>query len=105
MPIAISSSGTQALQSGERKPKQVLQVVSISMKNRRSFIKAASSIVMSSTLISLPEFSLANNLNKKGIVKNAGEGDTYLVRENTPITIKASKSADEINGRGIRSSE
>lgn len=64
------------------------------MKNRRSFLKATSAAMLSSTLISLPQFSLANNSNKNGIVKNADEGEIYFVRENTAITIKVSKTDD-----------
>ncbi|HEV8083112.1 MAG TPA: cupin domain-containing protein [Chitinophagaceae bacterium] len=75
------------------------------MKNRRSFLKATSAAVMSSTLISLPQFSFANHANKNGIVKNADEGETYFVRENTPITIKVSKKTDNIDSVSICTEE
>ncbi len=56
-------------------------------------------------LISLPELSLANNQNKKVIVKNENEGETYFVRENTPITIKISKQADGIDSVSVCTEE
>jgi mannose-6-phosphate isomerase-like protein (cupin superfamily) len=56
-------------------------------------------------LVSLPEFSLANQPNKKGIVKDADEGETFLVRENTPITIKVSKKMDGIDSVSICTEE
>jgi mannose-6-phosphate isomerase-like protein (cupin superfamily) len=75
------------------------------MKNRRSFLKTTSAAVLSPALIALPELSLANYSNQKGIVKNADEGETYLVRENTPITIKVSKQADGIDSVSICTEE
>ena len=67
------------------------------MKNRRSFLKTTSAGILGSMLVSLPEFSFADNSNTNGIVKNAGEGETYFVRENSPITIKVSKKTDGID--------
>jgi mannose-6-phosphate isomerase-like protein (cupin superfamily) len=75
------------------------------MKNRRSFLKATSAAVMSSTLISSPQFGYANYANKKGIVRNADEGETYFVRESTPITIKVSKETDGIDSVSICTEE
>lgn len=75
------------------------------MKNRRSFLKTTSAAVLSPMLIVLPELSLANYPGKKAIVKNADEGETYFVRENTPITIKVSKQADGIESVSICTEE
>jgi mannose-6-phosphate isomerase-like protein (cupin superfamily) len=62
------------------------------MKNRRSFLQTTSAGILGSMLVSLPNFSLANNAGKKGIVKNEEEGEVYFVRETTFITIKVSKT-------------
>ena len=75
------------------------------MKNRRSFLKATSAAMLSSTLVSLPQISFANYSNKNGIVRNADEGETYFVRENTPITIKVSKQADGVDSVSICTEE
>lgn len=75
------------------------------MKNRRAFLKTTSAAVLSSLLVSLPEISFANYPEKKGIVKNADEGETYFVRENTPITIKVSKQAERIDSVSICTEE
>ena len=75
------------------------------MKNRRAFLKVTSATMLSSTLISLPQFSFANHSNKKGIVRNADEGETYFVRENTPITIKVSKKKDGVDSVAICTEE
>ena len=75
------------------------------MKNRRSFFKTASTAVISSMLASSPVPGFANSADKKGIVRNAGEGETYFVRENTPITIKISKKTDGIDTVSICTEE
>ncbi len=75
------------------------------MKNRRSFLKTTSAAVLSPMLIVLPEFSLAYSPKKKGIIKNTDEGEVYFVRENTPITIKVSKTADDIDSVSICTEE
>lgn len=75
------------------------------MKDRRSFLKATSATMLSSTLVSLPQFSLADYSNKNGIIKNADEGETYFVRENTPVTIKVSKKTDGIHSISICTEE
>ena len=75
------------------------------MKDRRTFLKATYAVVLSSAVISLPRLSFANCSNKNGIVKNPDEGETYFVRENTPITIKVSKQADGIDSVSICTEE
>ena len=61
------------------------------MKNRRNFFQTAIYGLLGFTFISFPKSVFANYFSKKGIVKNVDEGETYFVRENTPITIKISK--------------
>lgn len=75
------------------------------MKNRRTFFKTASTAVLSSLFVGLPKFSFANNSNKAGVVKNAGEGETHFIAETTPITIKVSKKADGIDSASICTGE
>jgi mannose-6-phosphate isomerase-like protein (cupin superfamily) len=75
------------------------------MKSRRSFLKTGSVGIMGSMMIPVPIFDLVNNSTIKGIVKVAGEGDTYLVRENTPITIKVSKKSDGIDSVSVCTEE
>jgi len=75
------------------------------MKNRRAFVKTSAAGIVGSLLVSLPELSLATESNKNGIVKNPDEGETYWVRENTPITFKVSKSADGIDSISICTEE
>src|ERR1700712_2445153 len=71
------------------------------MKNRRSFLKATSTGIVSTIMVSLPQFALAANDNSKGVVKNADEGEIYFVRENISITIKVSKKVDGIDSTSI----
>ena len=61
--------------------------------------------MLSSMLVSLPEFILADYSNKNGIIKNADEGKTYFARENTPITIKVSKKTNGIDSVSICTEE
>ncbi len=61
--------------------------------------------MLGSILVLFPKFSFAHYTNKKGIVKNADEGETYFVRENTPITIKLSKKSDDIDSVSICTEE
>lgn len=75
------------------------------MKKRRFFFKTILGATLSSLLVSFPKSGFANNSNKKGIVKNADEGETYFVRENTPITIKVSKKTDDIDSVSICTEE
>ena len=57
--------------------------------------------IFGSLTISFPKFTLGNNSNKDGIVKNESDGETYIVRENTPITIKVSKKTDSVDSISI----
>jgi mannose-6-phosphate isomerase-like protein (cupin superfamily) len=74
------------------------------MKDRRSFLQSTTCRILGTVMISLPEFALSNNPAKNPVVKNAGDAETYFVRENTPITIYLSKS-DNINSISICSEE
>ena len=66
-------------------------------KNRREFIQLSSlgffSPLMSSVII--PK-SIAFD-SKKAVVSQPGEGETFFVRENTPITIRVSKRRDSVD--------
>jgi len=65
------------------------------MKNRRNFIQTA---IIGLTAPAMP-MSLLNiaSSSPTGVVVQPDEGDTYLVRENTPLTIKISKRKHGIN--------
>ncbi len=75
------------------------------MKNRREFFHLSSlgflSPLMSSPLLQ----SLRENDNKKGIVCQPEDGETFLVRENTPITIQVSKKTDSVETISICTEE
>jgi mannose-6-phosphate isomerase-like protein (cupin superfamily) len=75
------------------------------MKNRRSFLQTAAFGLMAPAMVSLPDLCFANNSNINGIIKNADEGETYFVREKTPLTIKVSKKANGINSVSICTEE
>jgi mannose-6-phosphate isomerase-like protein (cupin superfamily) len=75
------------------------------MKNRRKFFRATIYGLLGSAMISFPKLTFANNSNKKGIVKNIEEGETYLVRENTPITIYISNKGDNADSISICTEE
>jgi mannose-6-phosphate isomerase-like protein (cupin superfamily) len=74
------------------------------MKNRRNFLQAAA-IGLLAPMVSLPKLAIANELNNHGIVMQPGDGETYFVRENTPITIKVSKRTDDIDSVSICTEE
>ncbi len=61
---------------------------------RRDFIQTVFAGLVGSKLIPYSKFGSPDNLKKRGIVKNATDGETYFVRENTPITIHISKNDD-----------
>ncbi len=81
-----------------------MQILPI-MKNRRKFLQATVYGFLGPLMVSFPKLTFANNLNNKGIVRQADEGETYFVRENTPITIKVSKKTDNIDSVSICTEE
>lgn len=67
------------------------------MKNRRTFLKGSASLIGASFL---PETELSSVGEPSGsvpVVRNIEQGDTYYVRENTPITFTISKKSDNIS--------
>ena len=69
-------------------------------KNRKDFLQTTALGLFGSIFLSVPESIQANNSGKvqnKAVVKNSVEGETYFVRENTPITIRLSKKTDGID--------
>lgn len=71
------------------------------MKNRRNFLQAAVCGILAPAFTAFPELTFANNTNGEGIVRQPEDGETYFVRENTPITIKVSKQKDGIGSVSI----
>ncbi|MHA4807373.1 cupin domain-containing protein [Flavitalea flava] len=57
------------------------------------------------SILSFAKSNVENNLPGKGIVRQAEEGETYFVRENTPITITVSKTVDNIDTISICTEE
>lgn len=74
------------------------------MKNRKAFIQNMSLGLISPAIGYFGKFDFSINPAKEVIVKNANEGETYYVRENTPLTIHLSKN-DNIDGISICSEE
>jgi mannose-6-phosphate isomerase-like protein (cupin superfamily) len=75
------------------------------MKNRRKFLHIAAVGFLCPSLLSFAKLNLVNKSREKGIVRQPEEGETYFVRENTPITIKVSKTSDNIDSMSICSEE
>lgn len=75
------------------------------MKNRRKFLQATAYGLLAPAMVSLPALSFANAINNKGIVRQPEDGETYFVRENTPLTIKVSKKTDGIDSVSICTEE
>jgi len=75
------------------------------MKNRRSFLQAAFYSSLGSALISFPDLTFGHNSKNSGIVMQPDEGETYIVRENTPITIKVSKKTQGVDSVSICTEE
>jgi mannose-6-phosphate isomerase-like protein (cupin superfamily) len=64
------------------------------MKNRRTFIQLSSLGLLSPFMSAVPITSLNMDANSRGIVSQPEDGETYFVRENTPLTIQVSKMRD-----------
>ena len=74
------------------------------MLMRREFVQTAITGLVGSAMIPFTKFGSSENLNKKGLVKNVNECETYFGRENTSITIHISKS-DNIDSMSICTEE
>jgi mannose-6-phosphate isomerase-like protein (cupin superfamily) len=75
------------------------------MKNRREFIQLSSMGFLSPMISSAVFADLRESENKKGVVCQPEEGETYFVRENTPITIQVSKTKDSVETISICTEE
>lgn len=73
------------------------------MKSRRKFLKT--SVLGLVTVTIAPNLSFVRQANVKGIVKQPADGETYYVRENTPITIKISKKGDHVESMSLCTEE
>jgi mannose-6-phosphate isomerase-like protein (cupin superfamily) len=71
-------------------------------KNRREFIQLSSWGFLTPLMISVP---VTKSENKKAIVSQPEDGETFFVRENTPITIRVSKKTDSIHSISICTEE
>ena len=61
------------------------------MKNRRKFLHLSALGFLSPMMLPLIKPYIIPEESKKGIVKQPEDGETFFVRENTPITIQISK--------------
>jgi mannose-6-phosphate isomerase-like protein (cupin superfamily) len=75
------------------------------MKSRRKFLQHSAGGLLSGLLAgsSIPVF--AHQPMIKGVVKQPSEGETYYVRENTPITILVSKRTDNVTSASLCTEE
>jgi mannose-6-phosphate isomerase-like protein (cupin superfamily) len=71
-------------------------------KNRREFIQLSSWGFISPLMLSLPGLGSDN---KKAVVSQPEDGETFFVREKTPITIRVSKIRDTTNTISICTEE
>jgi len=71
------------------------------MKNRREFIQLSSLGFLTPLMPSLLPPDLVEAGNIKGVVRQPEDGETVLVRENTPITIQVSKKKDSVESISI----
>jgi hypothetical protein len=75
------------------------------MKNRRTFIQLSSLGCLSPFMSLVPLQNLTKADNKKGVVSQPEDGETFFVRENTPITIRVSKKKDSVESISLCSEE
>ena len=76
----------------------------IIMKSRRIFLQNSAYSLLAGAMATFPKPTLAGN-GAKGVVKQPDEGEVYFVRENTPITIRISKKADNIGSASLCTEE
>jgi mannose-6-phosphate isomerase-like protein (cupin superfamily) len=75
------------------------------MKNRREFIQLSSFGFMSPLLTSVNKKESGKFESKKAVVSQPEEGETFFVRENTPITIHVSKAKDSVDSISLCTEE
>ena len=71
-------------------------------KNRREFIQLSSLGFLSPLISSVPKLETES---KKAVVSQPEDGETFFVRENTPITIRVSKATNLIDAISICTEE
>ncbi|HTB25814.1 MAG TPA: cupin domain-containing protein [Puia sp.] len=75
------------------------------MKNRRKFLHLSALGFLSPMMLPLIKPYIIPEESKKGIVKQPEDGETFFVRENTPITIQISKKMDSADSISICTEE
>jgi hypothetical protein len=75
------------------------------MEDRRNFLMNAALAIGGAAFLSTKEIFAANLLNGTGFVKQPEDCETYLVRENTPITFHISKLKDSVSPVSLLSEE
>jgi mannose-6-phosphate isomerase-like protein (cupin superfamily) len=66
------------------------------MKNRRTFIQISSLGLLSPFMSAMHISGFNKTATTNGIVSQPEDGETYFVRENTPLTIQVSKKKDSV---------
>jgi mannose-6-phosphate isomerase-like protein (cupin superfamily) len=66
-------------------------------KNRREFIHLSSLGFLSPLMFTMPLSNVVDSESKKAIVSQPEDGETFFVRENTPLTIRVSKLKDSVD--------
>ena len=74
-------------------------------KNRREFIQLSSLGFLSPLISSVTIPKSMESDNKKGVVSQPEDGETFFVRENTPITIRVSKKQDSVDAISVCTEE
>lgn len=75
------------------------------MKSRRAFIKTSSLGFLTPSIIHAASLHDSSRATAKSIVRHAGEGEIFIVRENTPITIFISKKTDGVESASLCTEE
>jgi len=75
------------------------------MKNRREFLHLSSIGFLSPLMASIHEPNVFQAESKSGFVRQPEDGETFFVRENTPITIQISKKVDSVENISLCTEE
>jgi len=71
------------------------------MENRRNFLKTSAASVVGMSLAAGYRLYGATPVDTMPLVRHLEQTETYLVRENTPITIALSKTRDNLEGMSL----
>jgi mannose-6-phosphate isomerase-like protein (cupin superfamily) len=66
------------------------------MKTRRAFLSTSSLGLLTPSIIHAAILNKSKSISVSAVIRQSNEGETYYVRENTPITIYLSKKTDGI---------